>query len=34
MSLVDYEEQTSKAVREYLGSALPDSEVKRARSEW
>ena len=29
MSLVDYEERTSKAVRDYLGSALPNSEVKR-----
>ena len=29
MSLLDYEERTLEAVRDYLGSALPDSEVKR-----
>ncbi len=29
MSLLDYEERTLEAVRDYLGSALPDSEVKK-----
>ena len=29
MSLLNYEERTLEAVRDYLGSTLPDSEVKR-----
>ena len=29
MSLLDYEERALEEVRDYLGSALPDSEVKR-----
>ena len=29
MSLLDYEKRTLESVRDYLGSALPDSEIKR-----
>ena len=29
MSLLDYEERTSEAVRDYLGNVLPDSDIRR-----
>lgn len=29
MSLLDYEERTSEAVRDYLGNVLPDSNIRK-----